>query len=84
MSTRNVNCTIDIHKICSLEKMILSYQTKGNLRFYFFYDNVNKWKSRCKKYFKYMSKKLKNVLTLKKIFVIFKKCCEKTAMIFEN
>ena len=66
MSTRNVNCTIDIHKICSLEKMILSYQTKGNLRFYFFYDNVNKWKSRCKKYFKYMSKKIKKYIDTQK------------------
>ena len=66
MSTRNVNCIIDIHKICSLEKMILSYQTKGNLRFYFFYDNVNKWKSRCKKYFKYMSKKIKKCIDTKK------------------
>ena len=31
-----------------------------------------------------MSKKLKNLLTLKKIFDIFNECCEKTAMIFEN
>ena len=31
-----------------------------------------------------MSKKLKKVLTLKNIFDIFKKCCELTAMIFEN
>ena len=29
-------------------------------------------------------KKLKKVLTLKKIFGIFEKCCELTAMIFEN
>ena len=29
-------------------------------------------------------KKSKNVLTSKKIFDIFEKCCEKTAMIFEN
>ena len=73
MSTRNVNCIIDIHKICSLEKMILSYQTKGNLRFYFFYDNVNKWKSRCKKYFKYMSKKIKKYIdTQKNICYIWK------------
>ena len=41
-------------------------------------------KNSVKKYFKYMSKKIKKVLTSKKIFVIFEKCCELTAMIFEN
>ena len=79
-----VNCKVQLIDFIKNIYLEIDWLNKENER----YSKI----TRCKKLKITMSKNIsnkcqkisKNVLTSKKIFAILEKCCEKTAMIFEN